>query len=302
MRYVVSLTIIVFVKQVPDTQNIKGDAMKPDGTVNRAALPAIFNPEDLNALELAIQLKERFGAKVIVGSMGPPTAAEVLREALYRGADEAMLLTDRAFAGADTLATSYALSCCAKKVGKFDLVICGRQAIDGDTAQVGPQLAEKLDIPQIAYVEDVEALSKSKVKARRLIEGGFEVVESPVPALLTVVESNEPRPSNARRIMQFKKAHTRSELVKIHANADYTDAEMLAEEEQNLKSKGLWISELSAADVNADPERIGLKGSPTKVKNIQSVVLTGANFKKVEPTENGINSLIHELISDHTLG
>ena len=139
-----SYTIIVFVKQVPDTQNITGDAMKPDGTVNSAALPAIFNPEDLNALELGIQLKERYNAKLIVGTMGPPNASEVLRESLYRGADETILLTDRAFAGADTLATSYALSCCANKIGKYDLILCGRQAIDGDTAQVGPQLSEKL--------------------------------------------------------------------------------------------------------------------------------------------------------------
>ncbi len=297
-----SFTILVFVKQVPDTQNIKGDAMKPDGTVNRGALPAIFNPEDLNALELAIQLKDRYDARVVVCTMGPPNASEVLREALYRGADEAMLLTDRAFAGADTLATSFALSCCARKIGKFDLVVCGRQAIDGDTAQVGPQLAEKLDVPQIAYVEDVESLTKSKVRAKRLIDGGYEVVESPLPALLTVVESNEPRPANARKIMRFKKAVTRSELVKIHAGADYTDAEQLAAEEQELRKKGLWISELSAADVGADPERIGLKGSPTKVKNIESVVLAGSNFKRVEPTEADINSLIHELISDHTLG
>ena len=147
-----SYTVLVFVKQVPDTQNITGEAMKADGTVNRAALPAIFNPEDLNALELALQLKDRYGAKVVVGTMGPPAAADVLRDALFRGADEALLLTDRAFAGADTLATSYALSCAAKKVGKVDLILCGRQAIDGDTAQVGPQLAEKLKMTHICYV------------------------------------------------------------------------------------------------------------------------------------------------------
>jgi electron transfer flavoprotein beta subunit len=298
----VGYTIIVFVKQVPDTQNITGEAMKPDGTVNRAALPAIFNPEDLNALELGLQLKERYGARLVVGTMGPPNAAEVLRESLYRGADEAVLLTDRAFAGADTLATSYALSKCAAKIGKFDLILCGRQAIDGDTAQVGPQLAEKLGLPQIAYVEEVESLSKNKIKARRAIEGGYEVVEGPLPCLLTVVEANEPRPANAKRIMLYKKAKTRSELVKAHADANYTDAEMLAEEEEKLKAKGLWIEELSAADVGAEEDRIGLKGSPTKVKQIESVVLKGADFKKIEPTDDGINALIHELIEDHTLG
>lgn len=297
-----SYTIIVFVKQVPDTQNITGEAMKADGTVNRAALPAIFNPEDLNALELALQLKDKYGAKVVVATMGPPNAADVLRNSLFRGADEAILLTDRSFAGADTLATSYALSCCAKKVGKFDLVLCGRQAIDGDTAQVGPQLAEKLHIPQISYVEEVINLEKGKIKARRAIEGGYEILESPLPALLTVIDSNDPRPQAAKRIMKYKKSKTRSELIKAHGGENYTDAEALAEEEEAMKKKGLWISEWTAADAGADPQRIGLAGSPTKVKKIESVVLTANDFKKIEPTEQGINGLIHELILDHTLG
>ncbi len=294
--------IVVFVKQVPDTKNVTGEAMKPDGTVNRAALPAIFNPEDLNALELALQLKDKYGAKVVVGTMGPPTASEVLRQALYRGADEVVLLTDRSFAGADTLATSYTLSCCAKRIGDFDIVICGRQAIDGDTAQVGPQLAEKLNVPQISYVEEVISLDKKKIKAKRAIEGGYEILESPLPCLLTVVDANAPRPSNAIRVMKYKKAKTRSELVAFHSGANYTDAEMLAVEEENLKTKNLWIHEWNNSDIKADPERIGLKGSPTKVKNIQSVILTGSGFKKVEPSEAGISALIHELIEDHTLG
>jgi electron transfer flavoprotein beta subunit len=292
----------VFVKQVPDTQNITGEAMKADGTVNRAALPAIFNPEDLNALELALLLKDKYGAKVVVATMGPPNAADVLRNSLYRGADEAILLTDRSFAGADTLATSYALSCCAKKVGKFDLILCGRQAIDGDTAQVGPQLAEKLKVPQISYVEEVLSLEKGKIKARRAIEGGFEILESPLPALLTVIDSNDPRPQAAKRIMKYKKAKTRSELIKAHGGENYTDAEALAEEEEAMKKKGLWINEWTAADAGADPQRIGLAGSPTKVKKIESVVLTAKDLKKIEATEQGINGLIHELILDHTLG
>ena len=181
-----SYTIIVFVKQVPDTQNITGDAMKADGTVNRQALPAIFNPEDLNALELALQLKDRYQANVTVATMGPPAAA-----------DDAVLLTDRAFAGADTLATSYALSKCAQKIGHYDLILCGRQAIDGDTAQVGPQIAEKLHLPQISYVEEVLELTEKTVKARRAIAGGYEVLETPTPALFTVIDANEPRPNNA---------------------------------------------------------------------------------------------------------
>ena len=297
-----SYTVIVFVKQVPDTQNITGDAMKPDGTVNRAALPAIFNPEDLNALELALQLKDRFGAKVVVGTMGPPNATAVLRASLYRGADECILLTDRAFAGADTLATSYALSCCAKKYGKFDLILCGRQAIDGDTAQVGPQLAEKLDIPQLAYVEDVVDLSKNKVSVKRTIEGGYEVLEAPTPVLMTVIEGNEPRPMNAGRIMKYKRARTRSELARDHADANYTDAEFLAEEAENLITKNLLIHEWTAEDVGADRQRVGLPGSPTKVKKIQSVILSGGDAKVIEPSDAGISELIHELIEDHTLG
>jgi len=298
----VSYTIIVFVKQVPDTKNVTGEAMKPDGTVNRAALPAIYNPEDLNALELALQLKDRYGAKVVVGTMGPPNASEVLRQSLYRGADETVLLTDRAFAGADTLATSYALSCCAKKIGKFDLILCGRQAIDGDTAQVGPQLAEKLNLPQISYVEEVISLEKNKIRAKRAIEGGFEVLESPLPVLMTVIDSNDPRPPAASKLMKYKKAKTKTELLAMHAGANYTDAEFIESESQELKKQGLWITELSAAEAGADLERTGLKGSPTKVKQIMSVVLKGGTFKKVEPTEEGINSLMRELIEDHTLG
>src|SRR5664279_1884897 len=143
------IDIVVLAKQVPDTHNVTGDVMTKDGTMNRGALPAIFNPEDLNALEMALQIKERHGGTVTVITMGPPKAANILREALFRGADKVILLTDRKFAGADTLATSYALQCTIKKAGTFDLIFCGRQAIDGDTAQVGPQTAEKLGIPQI---------------------------------------------------------------------------------------------------------------------------------------------------------
>ena len=249
-----SYTIVVFVKQVPDTQNITGDAMKADGTVNRQALPAIFNPEDLNALELALQLKDRYQAKVTVATMGPPAAAEVLRDALCRGADNAVLLTDRAFAGADTLATSYALSKCAAKIGKFDLILCGRQAIDGDTAQVGPQIAEKLHLPQISYVEEVLDLNEKTVKARRAIEGGYEILETPTPALFTVIDANEPRPKNATRIMKYKKAKSKLDL----------GAAATAEDIEKLAAKDLLIQAWSAADVEAAPNRIGFAGSPTK--------------------------------------
>ena len=291
-----SYTVLVFVKQVPDTQNITGDAMKADGTVNRAALPAIFNPEDLNALEMALELKDRYGVKVVVATMGLPAAAEVLRQAMYRGADEGILLTDRAFAGADTLATSFALSCAARKV-KFDLILCGRQAIDGDTAQVGPQVAEKLHLPQIAYAEEVISLGDGKVVARRAIEGGYEVLESPLPTVMTVIDANIPRPMAAKRIMQYKRARIKSEIAKDCADAAAVDAKMA-----ELAAKGLLITEWTAADVDADINNIGKAGSPTKVKAIASVVLTASEAKKVEATEAGVTELIHELISDHTLG
>ena len=297
-----SYTVLVFIKQVPDTQNISSDAMTPEGTVNRAALPAIFNPEDLNALELALQLKDRYGVRIVVATMGTPAAAEVLRQALYRGADETILITDRALAGADTLATSYTLSCCAKKIGNVDLILCGRQAIDGDTAQVGPQIAEKLKMPQICYVEEVLEFGNGKIVAKRAIEGGYEVLESPLPALLTVIDANEPRPMNAKKIMKFKRACTASEVAKANASADCQDAQSLEAKLQNLKNAGCLIKEYNAADIGAEPARIGFAGSPTKVKQIMNVVLTASEAKSVPATAEGINQLIHELISDHTLG
>ncbi|PLX40543.1 MAG: electron transfer flavoprotein subunit beta [Deltaproteobacteria bacterium] len=295
-----SLTSLVFVKQVPDTKNVTGDAMRPDGTVNRGALAAIFNPEDLNALELALDLRERYGGRVVVCTMGPPAAAAVLRHSLYMGADEAILLTDRSFAGADTLATSYALSCAAKKLGDYDLVLCGRQAIDGDTAQVGPQVAEKLDIPQVTYVEKVLEVKDGVATVRNLIDGGHEVVKTPLPALLTAVSSaNEPRPAGARRLMRYKKAMTRTELLAKHAGKTYEDSNELAVEEEKLRERGLWIHEWSAADVDADPQRIGFAGSPTKVKKIENVVLAAGQFKEIPLTEEGIDALAKELIEDN---
>ncbi len=297
-----SLTILVFAKQVPDTQNITGQAMKEDGTVNRAALPAIFNPEDLCALELALQLRESHGGKVVVGTMGPPGATAILRHALYMGADETILVSDRKFAGADTLATSYTLASAARRYGKFDLIVCGRQAIDGDTAQVGPQLAEKLDLPQLTYVEEVQSVEKGRLRARCLIDGGHEIAETALPALLTVVSGEQPpRPAGAKRLMQFKKAMTRSELMAKHANSNYEDANLLAEEEEALRAKRLWIHEWTAEELGTESERIGLAGSPTKVKNIESVVLAGKGFVNIPPTDQDIGKLVHELIEEHIL-
>lgn len=294
-----SFNLLVFVKQVPDTQNISGDAMTPEGTVNRAALPAIFNPEDLNALELALQLKDRYQAHVTVATMGMPAAAEVLRQSLYRGADRGILITDRALAGADTLATSYTLSCVAKKLGNIDLVLCGRQAIDGDTAQVGPQIAEKLNIPQICYVEEVQSLEAGKIVAKRAIEGGYEILSSPLPALLTVIDANDPRPVNVKKMMKYKRARTPGEIDMAAKKGDIADSEAC---KADLKSRGLLLDEYSASDINADPARIGFPGSPTKVKQVMSVVLTAGEAKTVSADAEGIAGLMHELISDHTLG
>ena len=198
---------IVLVKQVPDTRHVTGDVMTEKGTMNRGALPAIFNPEDLHALEMALQVRERYGGEITVLTMGPPKAAEILRESLYRGVDQVILLTDRKFAGADTQATSYTLKCAIDKTGKFDLVFCGRQAIDGDTAQVGPQVADKLGVPQITYAESVVSLEGREIVVNRAFDLGSELVQCALPCLLTVVSSaNTPRPPSVRKQIEYKLA------------------------------------------------------------------------------------------------
>jgi electron transfer flavoprotein beta subunit len=207
---------VVLVKQVPDTHNLTGEVMTKDGTMNRGALPAIFNPEDLNALEMALEIKGRFGGTVTVITMGPPKAANILRESLFRGADKVVLLTDRKFAGADTLATSNVLRLAVQKVGQYDLVLAGRQAIDGDTAQVGPQTAEKLGIPQITYAEQIVDVSDGRITVQRALDHGSEIVRCTFPVLLTVVGSaNTPRPANVRRQMERKLAAVPSEYAAI---------------------------------------------------------------------------------------
>lgn len=289
-----AFNIIVLAKQVPDTRNVGKDAMKADGTVNRAALPAIFNPEDLNALEQALEIKERYpGTKITVLTMGPGRAAEILREGLFRGADEGMLLTDRAFAGADTLATSYALSVAVRKIGKFDLIISGRQAIDGDTAQVGPQVAEKLGIGQITYAEEIESVDKKKVRVKRRLENGVEVVEAPLPVLVTVNGSARAcRPRNAKLLQKYKHAKTVTE--RQTENIDYID---LYDSRPYLN-----LTEWSVADVNADPVQCGLSGSPTKVKKIENVIFQAKESKRISDDDTEIEELIKELIANHTIG
>lgn len=289
-----AFNIIVLAKQVPDTRNVGKDAMKADGTVNRAALPAIFNPEDLNALEQALEVKDRFpGSKITILTMGPGRAAEIIREGLFRGADDGVLLTDRAFAGADTLATSYALSMAIRKLGHFDLIFSGRQAIDGDTAQVGPQVAEKLSIPQITYAESIEHIDKSKVRIKRRLDNGVEIVECPFPALITVNGSARScRPRNAKLLLRYKHAKTVTE--RQVQNLDYID---IYDSRPYLN-----LIEWSVADVEADPVLCGLSGSPTKVKKTDNVVFQTKESKHISDSDLEIDELMKELIENHTIG
>lgn len=293
--------IVVLCKQVPDTHNVTAKAMKDDGTVNRAALPTIFNPEDLNALEAALAIKDQYGAHITVITMGPPTAADILRDCLYRGADRVILLTDRRFAGADTLATSYVISTAIKKLGQFDLIFAGRQAIDGDTAQVGPQTAEKLGIGQISYLLEIQELAKNTMKVKRQLDNGTEVVKTKLPVLITTTGlSNEPRYPSVKKISKYKKAMTKTELAKIGDSLKYLNPELYSEE--ILKQKGLFIEEWSLDDIGADPVACGLSGSPTKVFKIDSVVLEAPETKEIPATDEGVKGLIHELIQEHILG
>lgn len=289
-----TFNIIVLAKQVPDTRNVGKNAMKADGTVNRAALPAIFNPEDLNALEQALEVKDRFpGSKITILTMGPGRAAEILREGLFRGSDDGVLLTDRAFAGSDTLATSYALSMAIHKIGKFDLIFSGRQAIDGDTAQVGPQVAEKLGIPQITYAESIEKIDKSSIRIKRRLDNGVELVESSFPVLITVNGSARIcRPRNAKLLLKYKHAKTVTE--RQVQNLDYID---IYDSRPYLN-----LTEWSVADIGADPAQCGLSGSPTKVKKTENVVFQTKESKQIEDNDIEIDELMRELIENHTIG
>ena len=287
------LDIIVMVKQVPDTHNVSGRAMKPDGTVNRAALPAVFNPEDLNALEEALKAREAVGGTVTAVTMGPPAATEVLRECLYRGTDDVILLSDRRFAGADTLATSYTLACAVKTIGRFDLIFCGRQAIDGDTAQVGPQIAEKLGINQITCAAEIMDVTPERITVKRAVESGYEIVKSGLPVLVTVTsEANDPRPPSAKRVMVYK--NIASQLCE----ASYGEAYM----EPGACVLLDHIKQWNIDSIGAEPERCGLSGSPTKVVKVRNVVLTTGDARQVPNTDEGIAGLIHELIEENIIG
>ncbi|PKP38661.1 MAG: electron transfer flavoprotein subunit beta [Bacteroidetes bacterium HGW-Bacteroidetes-14] len=285
--------IVVLAKQVPDTRNVGKNAMKEDGTVNRAALPAIFNPEDMNALEQALRIKDKFpGTEVLLLTMGPGRAADIIREGFFRGADGGVLLTDRKFAGADTLATSYALSMAIRKI-QPDIIIAGRQAIDGDTAQVGPQVAEKLGYPQITYAEDIMDISKGKITVKRRLERGIEVVKSAMPVVITVhATAPDCRPRNAKQLMKYKHARTLTEEQDNEHNSylplytmDY-----------------LKIPEWGVNDIGGDEKNYGLSGSPTKVKKIENIVFQAKESKKLTSSAEDIEMLMQELISSHTIG
>lgn len=294
---------VVLVKQVPDTKRITGDVMNDDGTVKRSALPAIFNPEDLNALEMALQIKDKFGGHITVITMGLPAASEILRDSLFRGADEVILLTDRRCAASDTLATSYILSCAVKKIN-YDIVLCGRQAIDGDTAQVGPQLAEKLGVKQITYVEELTELSGKTITARRNIGNGWQQVKAELPVLLTVTgDANEPRVAAAKKMMRYKNALSPVEIEQKtkaeNPGADEMDIKKLAEHKcGKLIEQGLLMKQWDLDAIEADLSWCGMSGSPTKVHRIQSVILASKETKQIEPNEKAVSDMIHELIAD----
>ena len=283
--------IVVLAKQVPDTHNVGKDAMKEDGTINRAALPAIFNPDDLKALEMALAckdtLKDIMPVKVTIITMGPSRAAEIVRESMFRGADNGIVISDKRFAGSDTLATSYALSAAVKKLGKVDLVFSGRQAIDGDTAQVGPQVAEKLELAQITYAEELVSVSENEIVIKRRLDRGVETVKTSFPVLITVHgNAKDCRPRHAKRVIMYKNASTESEGLQPIANS---------------KRPMVKIEEWNADDINPDFSRLGMSGSPTKVKSIENVVLTSKENKIINNSESEINELMKELVTAHII-
>ena len=288
-----SLNIIVLAKQVPDTRNVGKDAMKEDGTINRAALPAIFNPEDLNALEQALRLKDANpGSTITLLTMGLPRASEIIREAIYRGADSGIVLTDRVLGGADTLATSYSLAQAVRKFGKYDIILGGRQAIDGDTAQVGPQVAQKLGLSQVTYAEEILKCENGKLTIRRHIDGGVETVEAPMPIVITVNGSAAPcRPCNAKLVMKYKRAK-----APLECTADMAYKELYEERPY------LTLTQWSVADVDGDPQQCGLSGSPTKVKAVQNIVFQAKESKTLTGSDADIEGMIKELLEEKIIG
>lgn len=278
--------IIVLAKQVPDTQNIGDHAMKEDGTVNRAKLPAIFNPEDLNALEMALQIRENLGGSITVISMGPPKAIEILKHSLYMGADAVYLISDRKFAGADTLATSYVLAETVKYLGNCDLILAGRQAIDGDTAQVGPQTAEKLNFNLITYIDKLLEINDDYLIVQRDGEKQIEEIKSHYPVLLTLTSNvNEPRYPDTRKMLRNFRA----------------DLESNFEDDKKTKAaENRWIIPvLDAEKLGLEEQRCGLKGSPTRVHKIKNIQLTGGNLEMYSNKKEGIKDLVKDIIKNY---
>jgi len=281
--------MVCLIKQVPDTRHITSDVLREDGTVNRQALPAVVNPDDLFALEMALGVKDHYGGEITVISMGPPSAVEVLKDALSRGADRAVLLTDKRFAGADTLATSHVLETAIRKNGHFDLIFCGRQAIDGDTAQVGPQVAEKLNIPQVTLAESIEYLNGDDMIIRRVIEGGHERIRGSLPLLITVTNTAErPRPPSAKRLMFWKKGKTGLSIEND-------------EERERLSNKGLLIPVWKLEELGCPAEICGFEGSATRIKSVESVKLTPRESRRFDMSGQGIKDLMNELIDEHII-
>ena len=284
-----SYRMVCLIKQVPDTRNITLNVLREDGTVNRQALPAIVNPDDLSALEMAIGIKDKYGGEITAMSMGPPMAIEVLKDALSRGADQAILLTDKKFSGADTLATSSLLEWAIRKYGEFDLIFCGRQAIDGDTAQVGPQVAEKLDIPQVTFAEAVEYLNNDDIVIRRVIDNGYERIRGRLPLLITVTNTAEtPRPPSIKRIMLWKKAKTK--------NSVKSD-----QERKMLSDRGLLIPVWGLEEIGCSADICGFAGSETWIKHVENVKLISREPKLFDTSEIGIKTLINELVDEHII-
>ena len=259
-----NLRIIVLAKQVPDTRLVSQGTMRADGTIDRAALPVIVNPDDMRALEQALRLKELHpGSTVRVLTMGPSRAADVVRESLFRGADGGYLLSDSAFAGADTLATSYALATAIGKMGGYDLILCGRQAIDGETAQVGSQVAERLGVPQVTYAVEIGGTREGRITVKRRIDDGVEVAEAPLPAVITVDGSAAPcRTRHAKLLMSHKRADI-----------------------------AVW----NAADIGADIAQCGLQGSPTRVKAVETIVPTAKESRVMGCSDEEMEELMKEI-------
>lgn len=252
------MNIIVCIKQVPETTEVR---INPEtNTLMREGVKSIINPFDMYAIEEGVRVKEKVGGKVTILTMGPPQAESALREAISLGADEAILLSDRAFAGSDTWATSYTLSYAIKKIKDYDLIICGKQASDGDTAQVGPGIATHLDIPQVTYVKKIEEITDSTIKVERMSEDGYEILESPLPVLFTVVkEINTPRLPSLKGIMRSKQAK---------------------------------ITVWTHKDIEANLEHLGLNGSPTQVVKIFTPPPRGKGEMILGTTDEIVSSLV----------